>query len=46
MPRRKKSAGELTTDEALRKLFPPEARKEVKKTAVQSQKKPSRDQSR
>jgi hypothetical protein len=46
MPRRKKSAGELTTEEAIRKMFPKKAREEAKKTAQESQKKPSKDQSK
>jgi hypothetical protein len=46
MPRPKKSAGELTTDEAMQKLFPKKARDKAKKTAQESQKKPSKDQSK
>ena len=46
MPRRKKEPVELTTDEALRKLFPKKVRDEMKKTALESQKKKPRDQSK
>ena len=38
MPRRKKKARELTTDEALRKLFPTDARKEVRTEAQKARK--------
>lgn len=38
MPRRKKRPDELTTDEALRKLFPRKVVNEAKKTATESQK--------
>ncbi|MDX6697226.1 MAG: hypothetical protein QOE65_623 [Solirubrobacteraceae bacterium] len=38
MPRRKKPPHELTTDEALRKLFPKEVRAEAKKEARKSSK--------
>ncbi len=33
MPRRKKRADELTTEEAMKKLFPKKAREEAKKSA-------------
>jgi hypothetical protein len=33
MPRRKKRADELTTEEALKKMFPKKVRDEVKKVA-------------
>jgi hypothetical protein len=33
MPRRKKKPRELTDEEALRRLFPPEVRKEARKEA-------------
>ena len=46
MPRRKKSARELTVDEAMRKMFPKKVREEAKKTALDSQKKDTREQSR
>ena len=39
MPRRKKSAQELTTDEAMRKLFPKKVREEAKETAQKARKK-------
>jgi hypothetical protein len=38
MPRRKKPARDLTTREALRRLFPTDARREVKKEAEKSRK--------
>jgi hypothetical protein len=46
MPRRKKKAPELPTDEALRKLFPKRVRDEAKKTAEESRKKNTKDQSK
>ncbi len=39
MPRRKKRADELTTDEAMRKLFPKKVREEAKDTAQSARKK-------
>jgi hypothetical protein len=39
MPRRKKQALDLTTDEAMRKLFPLPIRKKAKKLAQESGKK-------
>ncbi|MDX6397850.1 MAG: hypothetical protein QOJ43_1258 [Gaiellaceae bacterium] len=41
MPRRKKKAIELTTDEAMKKMFPAPVRKEAKKVADESGKKRS-----
>ena len=38
MPRRKKKPREMTDKEALRRLFPPEARKEVREEAKKAQK--------
>jgi hypothetical protein len=38
MPRRKKKPRELTDAEALRRLFPPEARKEARETARKARK--------
>ena len=38
MPRRKKKAHELTTDEAMRKLFPMEVVKAAKDEAVKARK--------
>jgi hypothetical protein len=46
MPRKKKQAVELPTEEALRKLFPKPVRDEAKKTAEQSRKKTTRRQSK
>ena len=47
MPRRKKKPPELTTEEALRRLFPTEvrkeARKEARKAASQKEKKSTKD---
>jgi hypothetical protein len=45
MPRRKKKAHELTTDEAMKKMFPAKVRQEVKKTALESQKKATKKDS-
>jgi len=42
MPRRKKKADELTTEEAMRRLFPKKLRDEAKKIALQSRKKPTK----
>ena len=39
MPRRKKRPLDLTTEEAMKKLFPKKAREEAKKTALESRKK-------
>jgi hypothetical protein len=39
MPRPKKKAQDLKTDEALKKLFPKAVREEAKKTALGSRKK-------
>ena len=44
MPKPKKTAGELTDKEAMRKLFPAGVRKEAKKTAEKSRKGASKDQ--
>lgn len=46
MPRRKKRAVELTDEELMKKLFPKAARDEVKKTALDSQKKPTKSKSK
>ena len=40
MPRRKKSARELTKDEAMKKLFPKKARDELERVAHEKDKKP------
>ncbi len=45
MPRPKKKASELPKDEALRKLFPKPVRDEMKKTALNSEKKSIRKDS-
>lgn len=45
MPRRKKPPTEMTNEEALRKLFPQRVRDEVKKTALESQKKTTKKDS-
>lgn len=42
MPRRKKQAHELTTDEALKKLFPKKAREEAKLVAQNARKLPTK----
>ncbi len=39
MPRRKKRADELTTDEAMKRLFPKKVREEAKVTAEKARKK-------
>jgi len=39
MPRRKKKADELTTEEAMRRLFPKKLRDEAKRIALASRKK-------
>ena len=46
MPRRKKKAAELPTDEVFRKLFPKKARDELEKTALESRKKDTKRQSK
>ncbi len=50
MPRRKKPPHELTTDEALRKLFPKEvresAKKEARKASKEGEKKDTKKDSR
>jgi hypothetical protein len=46
MPRRKKKAVELPTDEALKKLFPKRVRDEATKTALDSRKKNTKRQSK
>lgn len=38
MPRKKKRSRELTTDEAMKKLFPKDAVKEVRKVAREQEK--------
>lgn len=38
MPRRKKRADELTTEEAMKRLFPKKVREEAKETAEKSRK--------
>jgi hypothetical protein len=45
MPRRRKRAEELPTEEALRKLFPKRVRDEAKKAALETQKKLSKKDS-
>jgi hypothetical protein len=45
MPRRKKKAIELTTDEAMKKMFPAKVRSEAKKAALESQKKATKKDS-
>lgn len=45
MPRPKKKARELTTPEALRKLFPKEVREGARKTASESKKKATKKDS-
>jgi hypothetical protein len=44
MPRRKKKAPELPTDQALKKLFPKRVRDEAKKTAEESKKEDTKDE--
>jgi hypothetical protein len=46
MPRRKKKPEELPVDEALRKLFPKKVRDQMKETALQSQKKSTKKESK
>jgi hypothetical protein len=43
MPRRKKKANELTTEQALRRLFPTETRKELRNEARKARKKGRQD---
>jgi hypothetical protein len=45
MPRRKPKARELTTEQALKKLFPKRVAEEAKKTAELSQKKSTKKDS-
>jgi hypothetical protein len=45
MPRRKKKARELTDDELMKKLFPKKVRDSAKKTALDSRKPKSQEQS-
>lgn len=46
MPRRKKKAHELTTDEAMRKMFPKPVRDAAQKAALESRKKSTKGQSK
>lgn len=46
MPRRKKSARELTTEEAMKKLFPKPVAEEAKKAALDSRKKSTKKDSK
>lgn len=46
MPRKKKKASELTTQELFRKMFPKKVREEADKTASNSRKKNTRGESR
>jgi hypothetical protein len=43
MPRPKKRPLDLTTDQAIKKLFPKKVRDEARKTALDSQKKNTKD---
>jgi hypothetical protein len=45
MPRRKKKADELTTEEAMRRLFPKKLRDEARRIALESRRKPTRKDS-
>lgn len=45
MPRAKKKPINMTTEEAMRKLFPKKVREEAKQTAVESQKKNTKGKS-
>jgi len=45
MPRRKKQPVEMTTDEAMKKLFPKKVRDGAKKTALESRKKSTKKDS-
>jgi hypothetical protein len=46
LARPRKPPREFTTDEALRKLFPPEVRREAKKTARESEKPSTKKESK
>jgi hypothetical protein len=46
MPRRKKKAPELTTQEVFQKMFPKKVREEAEKTALGSRKRATKDQSK
>ena len=46
MGRPRKPPRDFTTDEALRKLFPPEVRREAKKTAKEAEKKATKRKSK
>jgi hypothetical protein len=46
MPRHKKKAPELTTQEVFRKMFPKKVREEAEKTALDSRKRPTKGQSK
>jgi hypothetical protein len=41
MPRKKKTAKDMTTDEIARKVFPPKVLKELKKAAHEGDEKPN-----
>ncbi len=45
MPRRKKRADQLTTEEAMRRLFPKKVRDQAKKLALESRKKATKKDS-
>jgi hypothetical protein len=45
MPRRKRKADELTTEEAMRRLFPKKLRDEAKRIALESRKKSTKKDS-
>lgn len=45
MPRKRKPAMELTTEEAMKRLFPKEVRKELKRIAHENDVKPQRHKS-
>ena len=45
MPRRKKKAHELTDEEAFKKMFPKKVRDVAKKAALESRKKPTKQDS-
>ncbi len=42
MPRKKKSARDMTTEELAKKVFPPKVLKELKRTAHEGAEKPSK----
>ena len=46
MPRRKKKAAELSTQEVFRKMFPKKVREEAEKTALDSRKRTTREDSK